>query len=87
MADLQRQLAEAREELTAKGSKVTESEETRPESPFFGFSKSDIPQPIVIKTEPVEDGESDEDVADLKRQLAEAREEKRAKDKIIEVTL
>ena len=28
------------------------------ESPFFGFSNSDIPQPILIKTEPVEDGDS-----------------------------
>jgi len=34
-----------------------------PDSPFFGFSNSDIPQPIVIKTEPVEgisDAEDDE---------------------------
>ena len=34
-----------------------------PESPFFGFSNADIPQPIVIKTEPVEgisDAEDDE---------------------------
>ena len=38
--------------------KVKENEDTRPESPFFGFSNSDIPQPIVIKTEPVEDGDS-----------------------------
>ena len=30
------------------------------ESPFFGFSNSDIPQPIVIKTEPVEDGDDDD---------------------------
>jgi len=34
-----------------------------PESPFFGFSNADIPQPIVIKTEPIEgisDAEDDE---------------------------
>jgi len=34
-----------------------------PDSPFFGFSNADIPQPIVIKTEPVEgisDAEDDE---------------------------
>jgi len=31
-----------------------------PDSPFFGFSNADIPQPIVIKTEPVE-GLSDAD--------------------------
>ena len=38
-----------------------ENEGTRPESPeFFGFSNSDIPQPILIKTEPVEDGDSDD---------------------------
>ena len=46
-----------------KGDKKTskENEETRPESPeFFGFSNCDIPQPIVIKTEPVEDGDSED---------------------------
>jgi len=34
-----------------------------PDSPFFGFSNADIPQPIVIKTEPVEgisDAEDDD---------------------------
>ena len=41
-----------------KGSK--ENEEIRAESPFFGFSNSDIPQPILIKTEPVEDGDSED---------------------------
>ena len=25
-----------------------------PDSPFFGFSNADIPQPILIKTEPLE---------------------------------
>ena len=41
-----------------KGSK--ENEEIRAESPFFGFSNSDIPQPILIKSEPVEDGDSED---------------------------
>ena len=35
--------------------------EERPESPFFGFTNDDIPQPIVIKTEPVGETESEED--------------------------
>lgn len=46
-----------------KGGQKTseENKETRPESPeFFGFSNCDIPQPIVIKTEPVEDGDSED---------------------------
>ena len=45
------------------GKMVEEEEDGRPESPFFGFSNSDIPQPIVIKTEPVENcgGDGDED--------------------------
>ena len=49
---------------TIKGGKmVEEEEEGRPESAFFGFSNSDIPQPIVIKTEPVEScgGDGDDD--------------------------
>ena len=41
-----------------KGGQKTSKEKTRPESPeFFGFSNCDIPQPILIKTEPVEDGD------------------------------
>ena len=36
--------------------------EERPESPFFGFTNADIPQPIVIKTEPV--GENEEEKED-----------------------
>ena len=42
----------------AKNKKV---EEERPESPFFGFTNDDIPQPIVIKTEPVGDNDQEED--------------------------
>jgi hypothetical protein len=32
-----------------------------PDSPFFGFSNADIPRPIEIKTEPVEEDNGDED--------------------------
>jgi len=39
---------------------VTRKVEEDDESPFFGFNNSDIPQPIVIKTEPVEDGDSED---------------------------
>ena len=39
---------------------VTRKVEEDDESPFFGFSNSDIPQPILIKTEPVEDGDSED---------------------------
>ena len=42
------------------GQKGSKDEEIRAESPFFGFSNSDIPQPILIKTEPVEDGDSED---------------------------
>ena len=38
--------------------KTKMKEEARAESPFFGFSNCDIPQPIVIKTEPVEEGDT-----------------------------
>ena len=37
---------------TRRGAKKTEEE--RPESPFFGFNNTDIPQPIIIKTEDVD---------------------------------
>ena len=41
---------------------VMKVEVNRPDSPeFFGFSNADIPQPIVIKTEPVEDAVDDDD--------------------------
>ena len=40
--------------------KNKKQEEDRPESPFFGFTNSDIPQPIVIKTEPVGDADDEE---------------------------
>ena len=39
---------------------VTRKVEEDDESPFFGFNNSDIPQPIVIKTEPVEGGVSED---------------------------
>ena len=38
-----------------------QSEDTRPESPFFGFTNSDIPQPIIIKTESIEGTEDEEE--------------------------
>ena len=41
--------------------KSKKEEEERPESPFFGFTNADIPQPIVIKTEPVGETEEEED--------------------------
>ena len=40
--------------------KSKKEEEERPESPFFGFTNADIPQPIVIKTEPVGEKEISE---------------------------
>ena len=39
---------------------VKKSEDDEDDIPFFGFSNSDIPQPIVIKTEPIEDGGDDD---------------------------
>jgi len=44
----------------ATPTKNKKEEEDRPESPFFGFTNSDIPQPIVIKTEPVGDMNDEE---------------------------
>ena len=41
--------------------KTKKEEDERPESPFFGFTNADIPQPIVIKTEPVGETEEEED--------------------------
>ena len=41
--------------------KTKKEEDERPESPFFGFTNADIPQPIVIKTEPVGENEEEED--------------------------
>jgi len=38
-----------------------QSEDARPESPFFGFTNSDIPQPIIIKTESIEGTEDEEE--------------------------
>ena len=37
---------------------VTRKIEEEDESPFYGFSNCDIPQPIVIKTEPLEEGDT-----------------------------
>ena len=44
----------------ASTTKTKKEEDDRPESPFFGFSNSDIPQPIVIKTEPVSEAGDEE---------------------------
>ena len=33
-----------------------------PDSPFFGFSNADIPQPIMIKAEPLDEGAEDDEV-------------------------
>ena len=39
---------------------VTRKLDDDDESPFFGFNNTDIPQPILIKTEPVEDEDSED---------------------------